>query len=318
VGRVVVVGLRVAVVGLRVAVVGLRVAVVGLRVVGTGRGDVVAVVRPGAAGPRPGAAARPVVAGAVAAARAGVGQGGNGSGGQGQDGGEGEGGEAGPQRPGPFRMVPGSSSPSPAGSVRYSGPVDLGVVLTTFAVILPAELPDKSLFASLVLGTRFRPLPVFCGVAAAFAVHVVIAVAVGGVFSLLPERLVLFVAAALFAGGSALLLLGREDDGEERAGEVRAVSDRRPVRVALASFGVVFLGEWGDITQITTANLAARYRDPVSVGIGALLALWSVAALALTVGRGLVQRVPTRLVRRLTGVVLAVLAVVTLAEALRA
>jgi putative Ca2+/H+ antiporter (TMEM165/GDT1 family) len=197
--------------------------------------------------------------------------------------------------------------------------VDLAVVLTTFVVIFPAELPDKSLFASLVLGTRFRPLPVFCGVAAAFAVHVVIAVSIGGIFALLPERLVLFVVAALFAGGSALLLLGREDEEAEGSAEAsRAVADQRPVRVALASFGVVFLGEWGDITQITTANLAARYRDPVSVGFGALLALWSVTALALTVGRGLVARVPTRLVRRLTGTILAVLALVTLAEAIRA
>jgi Ca2+/H+ antiporter, TMEM165/GDT1 family len=196
--------------------------------------------------------------------------------------------------------------------------VDLAVVLTTFVVIFPAELPDKSLFASLVLGTRFRPLPVFCGVAAAFAVHVVIAVAIGSVlFSLLPQRLVLFVVAALFAGGSAYLLLGREDD-PETAEASRAVTSHNPVRVALASFGVVFLGEWGDITQITTANLTARYGDPLSVGVGALLALWSVAALALTVGRGLVQRVPARLVRRITGVLLAVLAVLSLVEAVRA
>jgi putative Ca2+/H+ antiporter (TMEM165/GDT1 family) len=195
--------------------------------------------------------------------------------------------------------------------------VDLAVVLTTFVVIFPAELPDKSLFASLVLGTRFRPLPVFCGVAAAFAVHVVIAVTIGGVFALLPERLVLFVVAALFAGGSALLLLGKEDH-EDAAETPRTVADQRPVRVALASFGVVFLGEWGDITQITTANLAARYRDPLSVGTGALLALWSVSALALTMGRGLVRRVPARLVRRLTGLVLAALAAGTLVEAVRA
>jgi putative Ca2+/H+ antiporter (TMEM165/GDT1 family) len=196
--------------------------------------------------------------------------------------------------------------------------VDLAVVLTTFAVIFPAELPDKSLFASLVLGTRFRPLPVFCGVAAAFAVHVVIAVAIGGVFALLPERLVLFVVAALFAGGAALLLLGREEEGDTAEASRVAGIGQHPPQIALASFGVVFLGEWGDITQITTANLAARYGDPVSVGIGALLALWSVAALALTVGRGLVQRVPTRLVRRITGLVLAVLALLTLVEAVRA
>jgi Ca2+/H+ antiporter, TMEM165/GDT1 family len=209
-----------------------------------------------------------------------------------------------------------SSARRPWGFV-YSDAVNLAVVVTTFVVIFPAELPDKSLFASLVLGTRFRPLPVFCGVAAAFAVHVLIAVTIGSVFALLPERLVLFVVSALFAGGAAWLLLGR-DDHEDADAAARAGSDRRPLHVALASFGVVFLGEWGDITQITTANLAARYRDPLSVGVGAVLALWSVTALALTVGRGLVKRVPTRLIRRLTGAVLAVLAVATLVEAVRA
>jgi Ca2+/H+ antiporter, TMEM165/GDT1 family len=196
--------------------------------------------------------------------------------------------------------------------------VNLTRALTTFAVILPAELPDKSLFASLVLGTRFRPLPVFVGVAAAFAVHVTLAVAVGAAFSLLPERLVLLVVATLFAGGAGVLLLGR---GEEPDGEAPAATEggpAAPLRVALTAFGVVFLGEWGDITQVTTANLAARYGDPLSVGIGALLALWTAAALALTLGRGLVQRVPARLLRRLTGAVLALLAVLTLVEAVRA
>jgi Ca2+/H+ antiporter, TMEM165/GDT1 family len=195
--------------------------------------------------------------------------------------------------------------------------VNLVRALTTFAVILPAELPDKSMFASLVLGTRYRPLPVFAGVAAAFTVHVAVAVAVGGAFSLLPQRLVLLVAAGLFAGGAGVLLLGRGESPDDDEAPVAATVARSPLRAALTAFGIVFVGEWGDITQVTTANLAARYADPLSVGVGALAALWTAAALALTVGRGLVRRIPARLLRRLTGVVLAVLAMLTLVEAVR-
>ena len=194
--------------------------------------------------------------------------------------------------------------------------MNLAVVVTTFAVILPAELPDKSLLASLVLGTRYRPLPVFLGVAAAFAIHVSVAVAIGGVFSLLPRRLVLLVVAALFAGGAALMLLGREEDPDGSAAAA-AGAGTAPLRVALTAFGVVFLGEWGDITQVTTANLAARYADPLSVAVGAVLALWTAAALALTVGQGLLRRLPIRLVRRLAGLLLALLAVLTLVELVR-
>src|SRR5215217_1706564 len=167
----------------------------------------------------------------VAGARALGGEGG-GCGREGEEGYQGEGGEegeAGPHRVGPFQPSGGAGTPPPSsgGWVRYSDPVDPAVVLTTFVVIFPAELPDKSLFASLVLGTRFRPLPVFCGVAAAFAVHVVIAVSIGGVFvALLPQRLVLFVVAALFAGGAALLLLGKEEAADP-AETVRAMADQR-------------------------------------------------------------------------------------------
>jgi Ca2+/H+ antiporter, TMEM165/GDT1 family len=194
--------------------------------------------------------------------------------------------------------------------------VNAALVLTTFAVVLPAELPDKSMFASLVLGTRYRPLPVFLGVAAAFAVHVCVAVAIGGIFSLLPERLVLLVVTALFAAGAAVLLLGGEERPEGTAPAAAGAGTGAP-RAALTAFGVVFVGEWGDITQVTIANLAARYADPLSVGVGAVLALWTAAALALTVGRGLLRRLPTRLVRRLAGLILAALAVLSLVEAVR-
>src|SRR5437660_4762459 len=82
------------------------------------------------------------------------------------------------------------------------------VILLVFGVIALAELPDKSLFASLVLGTRYPARWVFTGVAAAFLAHVVIAVTAGGVLSLLPHRVVEAVVAVLFAVGAVVMFRG--------------------------------------------------------------------------------------------------------------
>lgn len=194
--------------------------------------------------------------------------------------------------------------------------LDLPVVATVFAVVFLAELPDKSLFASLVLGTRFRPLHVWLGVSAAFAVHVVIAVAAGGLLTLLPRPLVETVVAVLFAVG-AYLLLRPEPEPEPDAPVETPARARSAWSVIGTSFGVVFVGEWGDVTQLATANLTARYADPLSVGLGALLGLLSVAGLAVTLGGTLVRHVPLSAVRRVAGVVLLVLAVVSAVQVLR-
>jgi putative Ca2+/H+ antiporter (TMEM165/GDT1 family) len=186
--------------------------------------------------------------------------------------------------------------------------------LITFAVIFPAELPDKSLLAALVLGTRFPALPVWLGASAAFVIHVVIAVVAGGLLRLLPSTLVDVIVTVLFALGAAVLLLGREEEPEEVEVPRGAPSW---ARAFWTSFGVVFVGEWGDITQLATANLAARYDDPVSVGIGAGLALISVSGMILLLGNRLLRRVPLLLVRRGAGVLLALLAGTGLVSLLR-
>lgn len=78
---------------------------------------------------------------------------------------------------------------------------------TTFAVIAPVELPDKTFVATLVLATRYRPLPVFLGVASAFAVHVTLAVLAGSLIALLPQQPVQL--AATVGVATAAILLGR-------------------------------------------------------------------------------------------------------------
>lgn len=195
------------------------------------------------------------------------------------------------------------------------------VVVIVFGVVALAELPDKSLFASLVLSTRYRAGYVFVGVAAAFVVHVAIAVSAGRLLTLLPHRLVAAVVAVLFAGGAVLLWR----HGDEPPEPVDARAPAEPAgradpsfrRVALTSFGVVFIGEWGDITQVVTANYAARYHDLLSVAVGATLGLWAVAGLAVTAGRRLLEYLPAPLVRRVAAAVLIVFAVLSAVQAIR-
>ena len=186
--------------------------------------------------------------------------------------------------------------------------------LLTFAVIFPAELPDKSLMASLVLGTRYRSLPVWLGASTAFAVHVVIAVVAGGLLRLLPRTVVEVVVTVLFALGAVVLLLGNEEDAEAVSTPKGSTSFPR---VFWTSFGVVFVGEWGDITQLATANLAARYDDPLSVGVGAALGLMSAAGLAVTAGARVLRYVPLTLVRRVAGLLLAAFAVAAVVSVFR-
>jgi putative Ca2+/H+ antiporter (TMEM165/GDT1 family) len=184
--------------------------------------------------------------------------------------------------------------------------VNLVITAAVFPVIFLGELPDKSMFASLVLASRGRPLAVWVGTAAGFLIHVVIAVLAGGLLSLVPHRIVNIVVALLFALGAYFAF--RSDDDGDAAAVTRPAGPVTARTAALTALSVTFVAEWGDLTQILTASLAARYHDPVSVGVGAVAGLWAVAGLAVVAGRQM-SRVPAHLVRRLTGVILVVLAV---------
>ncbi|NJQ08706.1 TMEM165/GDT1 family protein [Streptomyces lonarensis] len=189
----------------------------------------------------------------------------------------------------------------------------LTVAAVTFGVVFLAELPDKTALAGLVLGTRYRASYVFVGVAAAFAFHVALAIAAGSLLGLLPQQLLAVIVGLLFLGGAVLLL--RQKDEEE--GEIRKPADQSFWKVAGSGFMLILIAEFGDLTQIMTANLAARYDSPLSVAVGAVLALWAVAAIGILGGRALMKRVPLRLITRIAATVMAVLGLWSLVEAVR-
>jgi len=161
---------------------------------------------------------------------------------------------------------------------------DWRIFSTVFGVIFVAELPDKTALAALLLATRYKALPVFLGAALALIIQSVVAVAAGGLLSLLPARPV-HVGAGVVLLVSAVVMWRRKKEEATEIGAIE-VEKSKPtfIRAFISTFTLIFIAEWGDLTQLGTAALAARYRSPLTVFSAATLALWCVAALAILVG----------------------------------
>ena len=197
--------------------------------------------------------------------------------------------------------------------------LNIAIIATVFGLIFVGELPDNTAVAGLVLGTRFPWRWVFAGIAAAFATHVVIAVSAGSLLTLLPHRAVEGVVAVLFALGAVLIWReGLEDEEEEVEAEADTVPETAGFwKVASIGYVVIFVAEWGDLTQILTANLAAKYHNPISVGIGAVLGLWAVGLLAILGGKTLLKVLPMKWITRVAAVVMVGLAVYSVVNVVR-
>jgi putative Ca2+/H+ antiporter (TMEM165/GDT1 family) len=175
------------------------------------------------------------------------------------------------------------------------------IALSVFGVVFVAEIPDKTSLAALVLATRHKPLPVFLGAALALTVQSFLAVAAGQLLSLLPARPVHLGAGVLFLATSVVMWRRREDD-DEGTGAAVPLGFYRSLWLV---FGVVFVAEWGDLTQLATAALAARYAAPVAVFLGATSALWAVVAIAVFVGSNARRFLAPRVVQRVAAALFA-------------
>jgi len=209
-----------------------------------------------------------------------------------------------------------ASMVTPVVVVNADGVDHLTVVVAaiTFGIVALAELADTSALATLVLGTRFPARLVLLGVGAAMVLHVGLAIAAGSLVALLPERPLEAILAVVFLVGAVLLLRGDDDDDDELA---LGKTPRTRWSVIATSFGVTLLSEFGDPTQIVVATFAARYDDPLAVGVGAILALWAVSALAVFGGARLRRFVPVRWVTRVAAAILVILALISAIYAIR-
>ncbi len=192
----------------------------------------------------------------------------------------------------------------------------LRVLLSAFAITALAELPDKTALAAVFLATRRNPWAVFVGAAGAFLVQTAIAVALGHALGRLPARPVRLGAGLLFLALAAAMLLRREADEQKEAAQRSAAGGFHGS--AAAAFAVIFVAEWGDLTQFSTAALAARYQSPWLVFAGATLGLWAVCAAAVAAGSRAKATLRPEVLQKLAAGAFALAGLAMLAEGLRA
>ena len=197
--------------------------------------------------------------------------------------------------------------------------MDLGVVAIVFGAIFLVELPDKTFIAALVLSTRYKPLMVWIGVGLAFLVQTLIAVLAGHLATYLPDALIQSVALVIFLAGAFVLYRSAPGaDEEEKKSEeeyaAQATEARTGFRAISASFLVLFAAEWGDLSQLLTISMIAKYGHPLSVFVGAWSALLVVSGLAVLAGRVLLRYVKLSLIHYLGAGVCLLLAVLTAYE----
>jgi putative Ca2+/H+ antiporter (TMEM165/GDT1 family) len=83
-------------------------------------------------------------------------------------------------------------------------------------------------------------------------------------------------------------------------------------RVTLTTFGIIFLAELGDKTQIAAMTMAAQKKRPWEVFLGASLALVAVSAIGVVIGSALGQYLPVDWIKRIAGSAFIVIGVLVL------
>jgi putative Ca2+/H+ antiporter (TMEM165/GDT1 family) len=182
--------------------------------------------------------------------------------------------------------------------------ISLSLIISSFSIIFIAELPDKTALAALILSTKYRARDVIIGAWLAFFVQTVVAVIAGSILTLLPAQPIRIASGIGFLVFS-LLAFRRDEEQDERdeAATVARAKSHRPIW--LISFLVIFAAEWGDLTQLATAALVARNGHALSIGIGAVLALWTVTVLAAYSGSHLGRFLKPRSLNIISGILFA-------------
>ncbi|WP_211239050.1 TMEM165/GDT1 family protein [Desulfonatronum lacustre] len=173
---------------------------------------------------------------------------------------------------------------------------------TSFLLIFAAEIGDKSQLVCMVMAARHRAFPVMVGSALAFVVLNTLAVVFGAALAnWIPEVMVYAIVAVLF------LVFGIQSMRAEEEPDRECASPPSGHGIFLATFALIFVAEFGDKTQLAVVGLSST-SIPLAVWAGATTALILTSALGIWAGCTVLQRIPMKLLHRVSGIFFIILA----------
>lgn len=172
----------------------------------------------------------------------------------------------------------------------------VSVLLASYVLVLAAEIVgDKTFYTLGTLVTRYRRWPIFWGSTLAFMLKMLAAVVLGSAIAKLPAILLAALSAGTFFA-IALMMWFKKPELDPFS----VSAARSSLKVGAGAFAGIFFSEWGDVGQLTAATLAARYRLPLVVWAGAVLAMMTKGILAITLGANLRIWIPRHVLRYAT------------------
>jgi len=193
----------------------------------------------------------------------------------------------------------------------------VGAFLGIIALMFVLELPDKTFLATVIMATRARPLMVVIGGSLALTIQMGLAVGAGTLLTFFPVHWKDLIVGVLFLGGAAYLLFVPESTEEEkgrREAEIEKAATRW--KEITTAFIVLFIGEFGDLTQIQAANFEAKLHQPLEVFLASSVALIAVTFLGAYSGRALQRVISLKRIRFGGGLIFAGLGIATIVSLL--
>jgi Ca2+/H+ antiporter, TMEM165/GDT1 family len=192
----------------------------------------------------------------------------------------------------------------------FQNGVDWTLFFSTFVLIFLAELPDKTAVAVLIMSSQRHPLGVYLGVCGAYLVQNIIAILAGSLLTLLPHRVVHAGAGILFLAFAVWMWFQKEEKG----GKAKLNFGVHFWKTAWAAFVVIFIAEWGDLTQLATATRVATSGHPWTVFTASTLALWVASGMFVLIGHHSKKFIRPALLRKIAAVAFGVVGLLLLSR----